>query len=108
MCTIVHIMDTPVLHPNAPPPGRLRRFVASPWLRPLNDPALLDGWLARIDPLWSANQVRARVVARTPETADTWTFVLQPNRRWRGFAPGQHVLVAAEIAGRRVQRCYSL
>jgi ferredoxin-NADP reductase len=108
MCTIVHIMDTPMLHSNTPSPGALRRFVASPWLRPFNDPALLDGWLSRIDPLWSLAEIRARVVARIPETADTWTFVLRPSRRWRGFAPGQHVLVGAEIAGRRVQRCYSL
>ncbi|HKY91101.1 MAG TPA: FAD-binding oxidoreductase [Nevskiaceae bacterium] len=101
-------MDASVPTPTPPPTGTWRRLAASPWLRPLNDPALLDGWLGRIDPLWSVTEIRARIVARIRETADTWTFVLRPNRHWTGFAPGQHVLVGAEIGGRRVQRCYSL
>lgn len=93
---------------NAQPPGLLHRLATTPWLHPLNDPALLDGWLSRVDATWSVHEVRARIVERIRETPDTWTFVLRPNRRWRGFGAGQHVLVGASIGGRRVQRAFSL
>jgi len=36
------------------------------------------------------------------------TLVLQPNRHWQGFLPGQHLNLGVEIDGRRVTRSYSL
>jgi len=48
------------------------------------------------------------VLERHQASADAVTLVLQPGRGWAGFQPGQHVIVGAEIDGRRVQRSYSL
>ncbi len=77
-------------------------------LRPFNDPTLLDDVLRGINRLWSLVAVRARVVAVVDETADTRTFVLRPNRHWRGARAGQHVVVEMEIDGARRQRAFSL
>lgn len=83
-------------------------LIRSPWLRPLNDPAAVNDLLMQINPLWSLDQVKARVVEIRDETPDTKTFVLAPNQRWDGFAAGQHVVVDFEIRGVRHQRTYSL
>lgn len=36
------------------------------------------------------------------------TLLLKPNRHWRGFEPGQHVNVSAQVDGRSITRSYSL
>jgi ferredoxin-NADP reductase len=48
------------------------------------------------------------VVSVTAETPDVKTFVLRPNRAWRGHLAGQHTVVEVEIEGVRVRRCYSI
>ncbi|GAB3390803.1 ferredoxin reductase [Lysobacter fragariae] len=48
------------------------------------------------------------MLERHHESADAVTLVLQPNRGWGGFRPGQHVNVGAEIDGTRITRSYSL
>jgi ferredoxin-NADP reductase len=88
--------------------GLARSVVASRWLRPLGDEAAIDDLLGQVNPLWSLNRVRARVERVVDETADAKTFVLRPNRHWRGFKAGQHVVVDVEINGARHQRAYSL
>jgi stearoyl-CoA 9-desaturase NADPH oxidoreductase len=65
-------------------------------------------WLGQLDPTWSIRDIRARVVAVVVETPDTKTFVLAPNRRWRGHRAGQHTTVEVEIDGVRHRRCYSI
>lgn len=65
-------------------------------------------WLAELDPTLSLDQTRARVVRIVDETDDTKTFLLQPNRSWRGHRAGQYVSVQVEIDGVRVRRCYSI
>ncbi len=75
---------------------------------PLVNPAVFDFWAGKIHPLWSWNRVLARIVERRPEAADAVTLVLQPNRRFGGFQPGQHLNLSAEVNGRRVTRSYSL
>ena len=86
----------------------MRRFLAAPWLHPLNDPTALDELLAGIDPLWSLSEVRARVAEVILETPDTRTFVLVPNRHWSGHRAGQYVSVQVEIEGVRHHRSYSV
>ena len=68
----------------------------------------LDFWLGELDRTWAVRAIRARVVDVVRETADTRTFVLRPNRRWRGHRAGQHVTVEVEVEGVRVRRCYSV
>jgi ferredoxin-NADP reductase len=76
--------------------------------QPLIDPAVFDFWASRVNPTWSWSQALARVVERRAEAQGVVTLVLQPNRHWQGFQPGQHLTVGAEIDGRRVARSYSL
>jgi len=70
-------------------------------------PVVLDFWSAEFGSLWAADRVRARVVRRQQETADCVTLWLQPNRRFTGFAPGQHLNLTVEVDGRRLSRSYS-
>lgn len=64
--------------------------------------------LQGIDPAWSAIECRARVEQVIPETADTQTWVLRPNRRFRGFQAGQHVHLGLDINGVRHTRTFTL
>ena len=50
----------------------------------------------------------ARIDVLQAASSDAVTLRLKPNRHWRGFRPGQHVNVGAEIDGRRITRSYSL
>lgn len=77
-------------------------------VRPLADPNGWDRALRRISPHWSTTTVRARVIDRVEETADTLSLWLKPNRRWRGHRPGQHVMLGVEIDGVRRQRAFSV
>ena len=53
--------------------------------------------------------VRFETQARWPFAArDAVTLVLEPNRHFRGFVPGQHINVTVEIDGVRHTRSYSL
>lgn len=72
------------------------------------NPALFDFWASRLNATWSWERPLARVVARTRESSDAVTLLLQPNRHWRGFRAGQHLNVSAEIDGVRITRSYSL
>ena len=83
MCTFVHMKTaTNALERDS---GPLRRLLRSEWLRPLNDPDHLDGWLDLLRPGSSLRENRLRVVERIEEAPGTWTFVLETNRRWPGF-----------------------
>ena len=84
------------------------RLLGSRWLRPLNDLVAVDDLLAQVHPIWSLGRIKARVMEIRQETPDVRSFVLRPNRRWPGFAAGQHVSVAIEIRGVRHHRTYSL
>lgn len=80
----------------------------SPWLRPLNDRDAIDDLLGQLHGTWALGRIKARVVASRDETPDVRSFLLRPNRRWPGFAAGQHVVVTLEIRGVRHHRSYSL
>jgi len=89
---------------NAPLVAALRH----PWVESIVRLSAVEDALAALHPLLSLTQVRARVVRVNDETASTKTFVLQPNALWLGAQAGQYVRVQMEIAGRRVERSYSL
>ncbi|MBM4266657.1 MAG: ferredoxin reductase [Deltaproteobacteria bacterium] len=71
------------------------------------DPDWIDFAVRHVDPTFSLTRTFARVVEIRRETADTTTLVLRPNRRFRGFVPGQHVPVRVLIGGVVHERCYS-
>jgi ferredoxin-NADP reductase len=89
---------------NAPLVAALRH----PWVESIVRLSAVEEALTALHPLLSLTQVRARVVRIVDETASTKTFVLQPNALWLGAQAGQFVQVQVEIAGRRVERAYSL
>ncbi|MFD0724153.1 ferredoxin reductase [Lysobacter brunescens] len=68
---------------------------------------VFDFWAERVSPTWSRRRPLARIVGREDTAADTVTLVLAGNRHVRRPAPGQHVMVGAEVDGRRVARSYS-
>lgn len=68
---------------------------------------VFDFWAERVSPTWSRHRALARVVAREVAADDTITLVLAPNRHVAMPAPGQHVMVGAEVDGRRIRRSYS-
>jgi ferredoxin-NADP reductase len=71
------------------------------------DPAFFDFWATRINPLWTWNRPRARLIARRAAAVDATTLVLRPNRHWRGVQPGQHVELGVQVEGRWLRRHYS-
>lgn len=68
----------------------------------------LDLILCDIDPLFSQQRIGAEIVNVIQETKDTTTLVLKPNKRWKGFQPGQYILIDLEIDGVRTRRNYSI
>ncbi len=90
----------PVIAPRRPLLKRLARTLISP--------GTFDFWALRLSPTWSWDRPLARIVARRAECSDTFTLLLQPNRHWAGFQPGQHLNIGAEIDGTVVTRSYSL
>jgi ferredoxin-NADP reductase len=80
----------------------------------LASPHGVDHYLSRINPMWAAHEVRARVVDVRRETdtpgAPVATLTLQPTATWRGHRAGQHVQVGLDLPGsaRRMTRCFSI
>ncbi|MGV0779741.1 ferredoxin reductase [Mycolicibacterium sp. XJ775] len=72
-------------------------------------PLLPDDYLKLANPLWSARELRGRVVEVRRETADSATLVIKPG--W-GFSfdyePGQYIGIGVLIDGRWRWRSYSL
>nr|WP_155821263.1 ferredoxin reductase [Gordonia hirsuta] len=85
----------------------------SQWLRAavarITTPLLPDDYLHLANPLWSARELRGRIVSVTPETADSATIVIRPG--W-GFSfdyhAGQYIGIGIEVDGRWTWRSYSL
>jgi len=75
--------------------------------RPLVSPALFDFWAGRLNPLWTWDQPRARLLDSRREGSEAVTLTLQANRHWRGCVAGQHIELGVEIDGRRLRRHYS-
>lgn len=77
-------------------------------LQRLVPPDTVDFWVQHVAPLFAVERVRARVEGLESETSRVRSLVLRPNRRWRGFRAGQHVVVTLEVDGRRLARTFSL
>ncbi|WP_019971329.1 ferredoxin reductase [Mycobacterium sp. 141] len=75
----------------------------------ITTPLLPDDYLKLANPLWSARELRGRVVEVRQETADSATLVVKPG--W-GFSfdyePGQYIGIGVLMDGRWRWRSYSL
>lgn len=87
--------------------SRVRRFLRHPLWAPLNQREAWDRLTTAVNPLWSLLEVRARVVKLVDEAPGVKSLWLKPNARFKGFQPGQHVLLELEINGARHARCFS-
>lgn len=87
--------------------SHVRRFLRHPLWAPLNQREAWDRLATAVNPLWSLMEARARVVKMIDEAPGVKSLWLKPNARFRGFRPGQHVLLELEINGARLARCFS-
>ena len=75
----------------------------------ITTPLLPDDYLKLANPLWSARELRGRVLEVRRETADSATLVIKPG--W-GFGfdyrPGQYIGIGLPVDGRWRWRSYSL
>jgi ferredoxin-NADP reductase len=74
----------------------------------LTSPLLPSDYLDLVDPLRSGADLRGRIEAVVPETADSATVVIRPGRGWRGHTPGQYVRIGIDVDGVRQWRAYSV
>jgi ferredoxin-NADP reductase len=92
----------------------LDKIARSRTVAALASPHGVDHYLSRINPMWAAHDVRARVVDVRRETdtpgAPVATLTLQPTSTWRGHRAGQYVQVGLDLPGsaRRMTRCFSI
>ena len=59
-------------------------------------------------PLRSGADLRGRIEAVHPETADAATLVIRPGADWAGHVPGQYLRIGIDVDGVRQWRAYSL
>ena len=74
----------------------------------LATPLVPADYLDLFNPLREGADLRGRITAVTPETADSATITIQPGRSWRGHVPGQYIRVGVDIDGVRHWRAYSV
>ncbi len=97
-------MTRPTLRRSGLRSSGLRRAVAR-----LTHPLLPDDYLQHLNPLWSARELRGRVVEVRPETAHAATLVLRPGWGWSPhYRAGQYLGIGVQVDGRWHWRSYSL
>lgn len=75
----------------------------------ITTPLLPDDYLHLANPLWSARELRGRVVSVTRETEDTATIRIRPGWGFSfDYAAGQYVGIGVLMEGRWTWRSYSL
>ena len=93
-------------------PANLTAPVTATWwkspLQWITWPLLPEDFLEVINPLWSQQRCRARVISVDRRASNYVTLALRPNHLWQGHVAGQHVRVAAQIEGRRIERTFSI
>lgn len=72
-------------------------------------PLLPDDYLQLVNPLWSARELRGRVVEVRKETEHAATLVIQPGWGWSPhYRAGQYIGIGTKVDGRWHWRSYSL
>src|ERR1700712_3200774 len=95
--TVAGAKDHPGWHALRPIAGRI------------TTPLLPDDYLKLANPLWSARELRGKVVEVRRETVDSATLVIKPGGGFRfGYEPGQYVGIGVLMNGRWRWRSYSL
>jgi ferredoxin-NADP reductase len=87
-------------------PALQRRVMRS--LRGFFTPLLPDDYLELINPLWSTQELRGRIVSVDLETSDAATILIKPGWKWPGHKPGQYLRIGVVVDGVHHWRAYSL
>ena len=75
----------------------------------MTTPLLPDDYLHLINPLWTAREIRGKVVEVVPETEDAATLVIKPGWGWSfDYLPGQFAGIGVQVDGRWAWRSYSI
>ncbi len=75
----------------------------------MTTPLLPDDYLRLANPLWSARELRGRILEVRRETADSATLVIQPGWGFTfDYEPGQYIGIGVLMDGRWKWRSYSL
>jgi ferredoxin-NADP reductase len=75
----------------------------------MTTPLLPDDYLHLLNPLWTAREVRGKIVRVDPETDDAATLVIKPGWGWRfDYQAGQYAGIGVQLDGRWHWRSYSL
>ena len=92
-----------------PAPGRTTlRDRALRLVEYVTSPLLPADYLDLLDPLRSGADLRGRIEAVRPETADSATVLIRPGRGWLPHTPGQYVRIGIDVDGVRLWRAYSI
>lgn len=78
------------------------------WAEHVTTPLLPADYLDLFDPLRTGADLRGRIMAVHPETADAATIEIRPGADWAGHIPGQYVRIGVDVDGVRQWRAYSL
>jgi len=75
----------------------------------MTTPLLPDDYLHLLNPLWSARELRGKVVKVVKETDTAATLVIKPGWGWSfDYQAGQYVGIATQLGGHWYWRSYSL
>jgi ferredoxin-NADP reductase len=75
----------------------------------ITTPLLPDDYLKLLNPLWTARELRGKVVEVIPETDDAATIVIKPGWGFRtAYQPGQYVGIGVDRDGKWHWRSYSI
>ncbi|HEX8105345.1 MAG TPA: ferredoxin reductase [Solirubrobacteraceae bacterium] len=77
-------------------------------LRWMFTPLLPDDYLELINPLWSTQELRGKIVDVKRETDDAVTVTIKPGWNWPGHEPGQYLRIGVVVDGVHHWRAYSL
>ncbi|MFW0784100.1 ferredoxin reductase [Gordonia sp. CPCC 206044] len=96
-----------------PVAGVAARSRGAQWARAaltrITTPLLPDDYLHLANPLWSARELRGKVVSVTPESEDSATIRIRPGWGFSlDYTPGQYVGIGVLVEGRWTWRSYSL
>jgi stearoyl-CoA 9-desaturase NADPH oxidoreductase len=86
----------------------INRLLRTRLVAGLTSPRNVDDYLQLVDPWWSVQEVRARIVRVHAEADQATSLFLTPNENWSGFRAGQFIQLSVTIAGVRQARCFSV
>lgn len=85
-------------------PGFVRSVAAR-----MTTPLLPDDYLHMLNPLWSARELRGKVIEVIPESGDAATLVIKPGWGWRpSYQAGQYIGIGVHLNGKWHWRSYSI